>query len=49
LPNLAEKTNQLYVLPRLSKSYTTIVSFDLWMNKEVHDVFALVAIFLGFN
>jgi hypothetical protein len=44
-----EKTNQLYVLPRLLESYTTTVSFDLWMNKEVHDVFGLVVIFWGSN
>jgi hypothetical protein len=37
LPNLVEKTNQLYVLLSLSKCYTIIVNFDLWMNKKIHD------------
>jgi len=49
LAKLVEKTNQLYVLPSLTECYTTITSFDLWMNKGAHDVFALVLNFLGSN
>jgi hypothetical protein len=45
LANLVEKTNQLCVLPSLTKCYTTITSFDLWMNKGARDVFALVVNF----
>ncbi len=44
-----EKTIQVYVLPSLIRCYTTITSFDLWMNKGAHDVFTLVANFLGPN
>jgi hypothetical protein len=33
----------------LTKYYTKIVSFDLWMNKNAYDIFALVVILLGFN
>jgi hypothetical protein len=49
LPNLVEKTTQFYVLPNLTKCYITIVSFDLCMSKGVHDIFALVVIFYGFD
>jgi hypothetical protein len=37
-----EKTKQLYVLPTLIKCHSTTTSFDLWMSKAGHDVFALV-------
>jgi hypothetical protein len=33
LPNLVVKTNQFNVLLSLSKCYTIIANFDLWMNK----------------
>jgi hypothetical protein len=49
LANLVVKINQLYVLLNLIECYATITSFDLWMNKGAHDVFALVVNFLGFN
>jgi hypothetical protein len=50
LPKLVEKINQLYVLLSLSKCYTTTRSFDLWMSKGAHDIFAkLVVIFLRSN
>jgi hypothetical protein len=43
LPNLVKKTNQFYVLLNLSKCYTIIANFDLWMNKKVHDnIFVLI-------
>jgi len=36
-----EKIKQLYVLPTLTKSHYATTSFDLWMSKARHDVFAL--------
>jgi hypothetical protein len=42
-----EKTKQLYVLPTLKKCHSTTTSFDLWMSKAGHDIFALVISFLG--
>ncbi len=45
-----EKINQLYVLRNLTKFYTTIASYDLWMNKGAYDIFVkLVVNFKGFN
>ncbi len=44
-----EKTNRLYIFPSIAKCYITITSFDLWMSKGAHDVFALVVNFLGSN
>jgi hypothetical protein len=38
---LMEKTKQLYVLPTLTKCHFA-TSFDLWMSKARHDVFALM-------
>jgi hypothetical protein len=43
-----EKTKQVYVLPKLV-DYTYTTSFDLWMFKGAHDIFALVINFLGFD
>ncbi len=39
---LMEKIKQLYVLPTLIECHSTTSSFDLWMSKVGHDVFALV-------
>jgi hypothetical protein len=39
---------QIYVLPKLG-DYTFTTSFDLWMLKGAHDIFALVINFLGLN
>jgi len=44
-----EKTKQIYVLPKLTNCICAIASFDLWMSKGVHDIFALVINFLGSN
>jgi len=41
-----EQTKQLYVLPTLIECHYAIVSFDLWMPKAGHDIFALVIKFL---
>jgi len=37
-----EKAKEEYVLPKLKHCYSTIASFDLWMSKGAHDVFASV-------
>jgi hypothetical protein len=42
LLELTKKTKQLYVLPALVESHSTTSSFDLWMSKAGHDVFASV-------
>jgi len=42
LLGLVEKTKQLYVLPTLVECHFPITSFDLWMSKRGHDIFALV-------
>jgi hypothetical protein len=44
-----EKTKQIHVLPKLGDDICTTRSFDLWMFKGAHDIFALVIIFLGFE
>jgi hypothetical protein len=44
LPQLVEKTKQVYVLPSLADCYF-VTSFDLWMSKWAYDIFALVIIF----
>jgi hypothetical protein len=36
------KTKQLYVLLALIECHYVIISFDLWMSKVGHDIFALV-------
>jgi hypothetical protein len=47
LVDLVEKTKQEYVLPKLKQCYFATTSFDLWMSKGTHDVFALVINFLN--
>jgi hypothetical protein len=49
LPDLVQKTKQTYVLLLLDECYCVITSFDLWMSKGAHDVFALVITFLELN
>ncbi len=44
---LVEKTKQFYILPTLVECNFVIVSFDLWMSNDVHDIFALLINFLG--
>jgi hypothetical protein len=47
LPKLVEKTKQLYVFTNLTNCQF-VKSFDLWMSKAIHDVFALmINIFLN--
>jgi hypothetical protein len=47
LPKLVEKTKQLYVFTNLTNCQF-VKSFDLWMSKAIHDVFALmINIFLS--
>jgi hypothetical protein len=41
-----KKTKQLYVLPILVDCYN-VTSFDLWMPKGAHDIFAFGIKFLG--
>ncbi len=43
---LVEKTKQLYILPTLVECNFVIVSFDLWMSNDVHDIFAFQINFL---
>jgi hypothetical protein len=45
LHKIMEKTKQLHVLPALVECHSTIASFNLWMSKVGHDIFALVIIF----
>jgi hypothetical protein len=45
---LVERIKQLYVLLALEKCNST-TSFNLWMSKNVHNIFALVINFLGTN
>jgi hypothetical protein len=47
LVDLMEKTKKEYVLYKLKQCYFAIASFDLWMSKGAHDVFALVICFLN--
>jgi hypothetical protein len=42
-----ENIKQLYVLQALIECHFTTKSFDLWMSKVGHDIFALVISFLG--
>jgi hypothetical protein len=46
LPRLMEKTKKLYDLSTLIECHSTTVSFDMWMSKAGHDIFALVIYFL---
>jgi hypothetical protein len=49
LPNLVEKTKQVYVLPKLTNYISATTSFDMWMSKGAHDIFALVINLLGYD
>jgi hypothetical protein len=42
-----EKIKQLYVLPILAKHNSPITSFDLWLSKGAHDIFAFVINIMG--
>ncbi len=44
-----KKTKQVYVLSKLIDHIFAIGSFDLWMSKGAHDIFAFVINFLGFD
>jgi hypothetical protein len=44
-----KKMKQVYVLPKLANFIFAITSFDLWMSKRVHDIFAFVIKFFGFD
>jgi hypothetical protein len=41
-----EKTKQLYVLVIIVECHSAIASFDLWMSKARHYIFALIINFL---
>jgi hypothetical protein len=43
------RKEKVFVLSKLTHYSSMIVSFDLWMFKGVHDIFALVINFLGFD
>jgi hypothetical protein len=45
LPILVEKTKQLYILQTLIECHFITPSFDMWMSKVGHDIFALVIYF----
>jgi len=47
LLDLLEKTKEEYMLLKLKQCYFATTSFDLWMSKGAHDVFALVINFLN--
>jgi hypothetical protein len=42
-----EKTKEVYVLPKLTNCIFAIASFDMWMSKGAHDIFALAINLLG--
>jgi hypothetical protein len=42
-----KRQNKNMFLPKLKTCYFAITSFDLWMSKGTHDVFALMINFLG--
>ncbi len=44
---MLEKMKQNYVMPKLKQCYFATTSFQLWMLKGAHDVFALVISFLN--
>jgi hypothetical protein len=46
LLDLIEKTKQTYVLLVLTNCVVVITSFDLWISKGEHEIFALVVNFL---
>jgi hypothetical protein len=43
-----KKMEQVHILPKLANFISIITSFDLWMFKGVHDIFAFVINF-GFD
>jgi hypothetical protein len=45
--SFVEKIKQKYVLPLLNNYIIIITSFDLWVSKGAHDIFALVVNLLG--
>jgi hypothetical protein len=45
LVKLVEKTKHVYVLPKLGDCIFATISFDLWMSKEIHDIFSVVIFF----
>jgi hypothetical protein len=47
LSRLMEKTMFTYVHPTLANCISTICTFDVWMSKDVHDVFIVVVNFLS--
>jgi hypothetical protein len=47
LVDVVDKTKQKYMLPKLKQCYYATISFDLWMSKGAHDVFALMINFLN--
>jgi len=48
LPNLVEKMKQAYFFPKLI-DYIYVTSFDLWISKGAHDIFALVINFMIYD
>jgi hypothetical protein len=48
LPNLVEKMKQTYFFPKLI-DYIYVTSFDLWISKGAHDIFALVINFMIYD
>ncbi len=49
LPNLVQKTKDVYVLQQLFQCMSATTCFDLWMSKGTYDIFALVINFLHEN
>jgi hypothetical protein len=49
LLDLVKKMKQVYVLPKLTNCLFVTISFDLWMSKGAHYIFALVINFLRSN
>jgi hypothetical protein len=45
LPHLMEKTKWTYVLRLLEECHFATISFDLWISKGAHNVFALINFF----
>ncbi len=44
-----EKNEKKKFSPKLANCIFAITSFDLWMSKGVHDIFAFVINFFGFD
>jgi hypothetical protein len=49
LPNLVQKTKDVYVLQEFFSCMSITTCFDLWMSKGAYDIFALVINFLNEN